>query len=97
MLLFDGTEAIDAALGTADDGVVRGDRGRAEEKFFWQSAGFQQVIEIAVDAVNAGIDRVKPVGFQEPAPVIAQMIDAPVNTIYSWIARGKKQLKEALS
>lgn len=31
------------------------------------------------------------------APEIAQMIDAPVNTIYSWIVRGKKQLKEALS
>lgn len=31
------------------------------------------------------------------APEIAQMVDAPVNTVYSWIARGKKQLKEALS
>lgn len=31
------------------------------------------------------------------APEIARMIDAPVNTVYSWIARGKKQLKEALS
>ena len=28
---------------------------------------------------------------------IADMVDAPVNTVYSWIARGKKQLKEALS
>ena len=28
---------------------------------------------------------------------IANMVDAPVNTVYSWIARGKKQLKEALS
>ncbi len=31
------------------------------------------------------------------APEIADMVDAPVNTVYSWIARGKKQLKEALS
>ena len=31
------------------------------------------------------------------APEIARMIDAPLNTVYSWIARGKKQLKEALS
>ncbi|WP_239443075.1 RNA polymerase sigma factor [Gordonibacter sp. An230] len=31
------------------------------------------------------------------APEIAQMVEAPVNTVYSWIARGKKQLKEALS
>lgn len=31
------------------------------------------------------------------APEIAQMVDAPVNTVYSWIARGRKQLKEALS
>lgn len=31
------------------------------------------------------------------APEIADMVDAPVNTVYSWIARGKKQLKEALA
>ncbi len=31
------------------------------------------------------------------APEIAQMLDAPVNTVYSWIARGKRTLKEALS
>lgn len=31
------------------------------------------------------------------APEIAQMVDAPVNTVYSWIARGRKQLKEVLS
>ena len=31
------------------------------------------------------------------APEIAEMLDAPVNTVYSWIARGKKTLKEALS
>lgn len=31
------------------------------------------------------------------APEIAQMVDAPVNTVYSWIARGKKQLQEVLS
>lgn len=31
------------------------------------------------------------------APEIASMLDAPVNTVYSWISRGKKQLKEALS
>lgn len=31
------------------------------------------------------------------APEIAKMLGAPVNTVYSWIARGKKQLKEALS
>ncbi len=30
------------------------------------------------------------------APEIATMMDAPVNTVYSWIARGKKTLKEAL-
>lgn len=30
------------------------------------------------------------------APEIAKMIDAPVNTVYSWVARGKEQLKEAL-
>lgn len=31
------------------------------------------------------------------APEIAEMLDAPVNTVYSWISRGKKLLKEALS
>lgn len=31
------------------------------------------------------------------APEIAHMVDAPVNTVYSWIARGKKQLQEVLS
>ena len=31
------------------------------------------------------------------APEVARMVDAPVNTVYSWIARGKKQLKEALA
>lgn len=30
------------------------------------------------------------------APEIADMLDASVNTVYSWIARGKQQLKEAL-
>jgi len=28
---------------------------------------------------------------------IADLLDAPVNTVYSWISRGKKMLKEALS
>lgn len=31
------------------------------------------------------------------APGIASMLDVPVNTVYSWIARGKKTPKEALS
>ncbi|HIW76237.1 MULTISPECIES: RNA polymerase sigma factor [Gordonibacter] len=31
------------------------------------------------------------------APEIADMLEAPVNTVYSWIARGKTMLKEALS
>lgn len=31
------------------------------------------------------------------APEIAQMVDAPVNTVYSWLARGKKLLQEVLS
>ena len=31
------------------------------------------------------------------APEIAAMLDVPVNTVYSWIARGKKTLKEALA
>ena len=31
------------------------------------------------------------------APQIAEITGAPVNTVYSWITRGKKQLKEALS
>ena len=31
------------------------------------------------------------------APEIAQMTNMPVNTVYSWIARGKKQLRRALS
>ncbi len=31
------------------------------------------------------------------APEIAEMLGSPVNTIYSWIARGKKILKEALA
>lgn len=30
------------------------------------------------------------------APEIAEMLGTPVNTVYSWIARGKKTLKEAL-
>lgn len=28
---------------------------------------------------------------------VARMLDAPVNTVYSWLSRGKKTLKEALS
>jgi RNA polymerase sigma factor (sigma-70 family) len=32
-----------------------------------------------------------------PATEIAKMMDAPVNTVYSWISRGKKKLREALS
>lgn len=32
-----------------------------------------------------------------PAPEIARMLDAPVNTVYSWISRGKARLKERLS
>lgn len=31
------------------------------------------------------------------APEIAKIVDAPVNTVYSWISRGRKMLKEALS
>lgn len=31
------------------------------------------------------------------APEIAEMLEAPVNTVYSWIARGRKLLKEALA
>ncbi len=31
------------------------------------------------------------------APEIAEITEAPVNTVYSWIRRGKKLLKEALS
>lgn len=31
------------------------------------------------------------------APEIAEMLDAPVNTVYSWISRGRTLLKEALS
>lgn len=31
------------------------------------------------------------------APEIANMLNAPINTVYSWISRGKKQLREALS
>lgn len=31
------------------------------------------------------------------APEIAALVDAPVNTVYSWISRGRKQLKEALA
>ncbi|MEG0070424.1 MAG: RNA polymerase sigma factor [Raoultibacter sp.] len=31
------------------------------------------------------------------APEIATILNAPVNTVYSWIARGKQQLKEALA
>lgn len=31
------------------------------------------------------------------APEISQMLDAPLNTVYSWIARGKQQLKEVLA
>lgn len=31
------------------------------------------------------------------APEIADLLDAPVNTVYSWLSRGKKSLKEALS
>lgn len=30
------------------------------------------------------------------APEISEMLDAPVNTVYSWISRGREQLKEAL-
>lgn len=30
------------------------------------------------------------------AKEIASLVGAPVNTVYSWISRGKKQLKEAL-
>lgn len=31
-----------------------------------------------------------------PATEIARMLSAPTNTVYSWISRGKKLLKEAL-
>lgn len=31
------------------------------------------------------------------APEIAHMLNAPVNTVYSWISRGKQRLREALS
>lgn len=31
------------------------------------------------------------------APEIAEMLGTPVNTIYSWISRGKAQLREVLS
>ncbi len=31
------------------------------------------------------------------APEIAALVEAPVNTVYSWIARGKRQLKEVLA
>lgn len=31
------------------------------------------------------------------APEIASVVDAPVNTVYPWISRGKKQLKEVLA
>lgn len=31
------------------------------------------------------------------APEIAELINAPVNTVYSWISRGKHLLREALS
>lgn len=31
------------------------------------------------------------------APEIAHLLDAPVNTVYSWISRGKQRLREALS
>lgn len=34
---------------------------------------------------------------QWTAPEIAEELGVPVNTVYSWIARGKKKLKEALS
>lgn len=30
------------------------------------------------------------------APEIAEMVEAPLNTVYSWISRGKALLKEAL-
>ena len=30
------------------------------------------------------------------APEIASLLEAPVNTVYSWISRGKNRLKEAL-
>ena len=30
-------------------------------------------------------------------PEIARMVGAPEGTVYSWISRGRKQLKEALS
>lgn len=36
------------------------------------------------------------VGEGYSAPEIAELLGAPVNTVYSWISRGKKQLKEAL-
>lgn len=31
------------------------------------------------------------------APEISEMLDAPVNTVYSWISRGKQMLKEVLT
>lgn len=31
------------------------------------------------------------------APEIARLLDAPVNTVYSWIRRGKQHLREVLS
>ena len=31
------------------------------------------------------------------SPEISQILDMPVNTVYSWISRGKQQLREVLS
>ena len=31
------------------------------------------------------------------APEIAEILEAPLNTVYSWIARGKKEMREVLS
>lgn len=71
-----------AALGTTDDNI--------------------HAFREALDALNALDDPPKTQLYLSlcegyTAPEIAEMLDMPLGTVYSWISRGKRRLREVLS
>lgn len=71
-----------ASLGTTDDNI--------------------HALREALDALNALDDPPKTQLYLSicegySAPEIAEMLDMPLGTVYSWISRGKRKLREVLS